>query len=101
MEKVTLKLAEFYQLDTELNGAINQQTGEVLAKGLLSEKIKLTTKYWLNDLSKKVSSEKESVEKLKILVESDVLVGSKFIDLDQGQESLGEMEKELDKLLNL
>jgi len=43
----------------------------------------------------------ESVEKLKILVESDVLVGSKFIDLDQGQESLGEMEKELDKLLNL
>jgi hypothetical protein len=65
MEKVTLKLAEFYQLDTELNGAINQQTGEVLAKGLLSEKIKLTTKYWLNDLSKKVSTEKESVEKLK------------------------------------
>ena len=65
MEKVTLKLQEFYSLDTELNGLVNNQTGEVVAKGLLSEKIKLTTKYWLHDLSKKVSTEKESVEKLK------------------------------------
>lgn len=65
MEKVTLKLQEFYSLESELNGVINNQTGEVVAKGLLSEKIKLTTKYWLHDLSKKVLTEKESVEKLK------------------------------------
>jgi len=65
MEKITLKLSEFYQLEAELNGVINQSTGETLAKGLLSEKIKLTTKYWLHDLSKKVATEKESVEKLK------------------------------------
>jgi len=65
MEKVTLKLAEFYQLESELNGIINQQTGEALSKGLLSEKIKLTTKYWLHDLSKKVAAEKEACEKLK------------------------------------
>jgi hypothetical protein len=65
MEKVTLKLSEFYQLEAELNGVVNQQTGETLAKGLLSEKIKLTTKYWLHDLNKKVAAEKESVEKLK------------------------------------
>ena len=65
MEKVTLKLQEFYSLESELNGLTNNQTGEVVAKGLLSEKIKLTTKYWLHDLSKKVSTEKESVEKLK------------------------------------
>lgn len=65
MEKVTLKLQEFYSLESELNGVVNNQTGEVVAKGLLSEKIKLTTKYWLHDLSKKVSTEKESVEKLK------------------------------------
>jgi hypothetical protein len=65
MEKITLKLSEFYQLEAELNGVSNQQTGEVLAKGLLSEKIKLTTKYWLHDLNKKVATEKESVEKLK------------------------------------
>ena len=65
MEKITLKLSEFYQLEAELNGVTNQQTGEVLSKGLLSEKIKLTTKYWLHDLNKKVATEKESVEKLK------------------------------------
>ena len=65
MEKITLKLHEFYALEEELNGVSNNQTGEVIAKGLLSEKIKLTTKYWLSDLNKKVAAEKESVEKLK------------------------------------
>jgi len=65
MEKVTLKLHEFYALEAELNGVMNNQTGEVLSKGLLSEKIKLSTKYWLTELGKKVSAEKEAVEKLK------------------------------------
>jgi len=65
MEKVTLKLHEFYALDAELNGVMNQQTGEVVAKGLLAEKIKLTTKYWLTDLAKKAATEKEAIEKLK------------------------------------
>jgi len=65
MEKVTLKLQEFYSLEGELNGLINNQTGETVAKGLLGEKIRLTTKYWLHDLLKKVSTEKESVEKLR------------------------------------
>jgi hypothetical protein len=65
MNKISLKLHEFYQLEAELNGVTNTKTGEILAKGLLNEKIKLTTKYWLNDLLKKVSAEKESIEKLK------------------------------------
>ena len=65
MEKITLKLSEFYQLDDELNGVVNQGTGEKLSNGLLSEKIKLTTKYWLADLAKKVAAEKEAVEKVK------------------------------------
>lgn len=65
MEKVTLKLSEFYQLDAELNGFVNPQTGEKLVNGLLNEKIKLTTKYWLSDLGKKVATEKEAIEKLK------------------------------------
>jgi hypothetical protein len=65
MEKITLKLYEFYNLEAELNGVTNQQTGEVTSKGLLAEKIKMTTKYWLNDLVKKVSAEKEACETLK------------------------------------
>ena len=65
MEKISLKLREFYSLEVELNGLVNNETGETVAKALLSEKIKLTTKYWLSDLSKKVSAEKETIEKLK------------------------------------
>ena len=65
MEKITLKLSEFYQLSAELEGVVNQQTGEKLSNGLLNEKVKLTTKYWLSDLAKKVSAEKEAVEKVK------------------------------------
>jgi hypothetical protein len=65
MEKVSLKLYEFYNLEAELNGVTNQQTGEVTSKGLLAEKLKLTTKYWINDLAKKVTAEKEAVETIK------------------------------------
>jgi len=65
MEKVSLKLYEFYNLEAELNGVTNQQNGEVTSKGLLAEKIKMTTKYWLNDLVKKVVTEKEACETLK------------------------------------
>jgi hypothetical protein len=65
MEKISLKLFEFYNLDSELNGVTNQQTGEKVNDGLLSEKLKLTTKYWLTELSKKVLAEKSSVESLK------------------------------------
>lgn len=65
MEKISLKLREFYSLEAELNGLVNNETGEIVAKALLSEKIKLTTKYWLTDLNKKVAAEKETVEKLK------------------------------------
>ena len=65
MEKSSLKLHEYYTLEAELNGVVNQQTGQVVSKGLLGEKIKLTTKYWLTDLAKKAVSEKEAVEKIK------------------------------------
>jgi hypothetical protein len=65
MEKISLKLREFYSLEAELNGLVNQETKEIVTKGLLNEKIKLTTKYWLSDLNKKILAEKESVEKLK------------------------------------
>jgi hypothetical protein len=65
MEKISLKLYEFYNLESELNGVTNQQTGEKISAGLLAEKLKLTTKYWLTELSKKVAAEKAVVESLK------------------------------------
>jgi len=65
MEKISLKLYEFYNLDSELSGVMNQQTGEKVSAGLLAEKLKLTTKYWLTELAKKVAAEKTTVETLK------------------------------------
>ena len=56
---------EFYNLDAELNGLTNQQTGEKIASGLIQEKLSLVTKYWLTDLGKKVAAEKAAVEELK------------------------------------
>lgn len=65
MEKITLKLVEFYALDAELNGAINPQNGAKISSGLLQEKLPLVLKYWLTDLGKKVAAEKAAVEELK------------------------------------
>lgn len=65
MEKITLKLYEFYNLEAELNGLTNPQTGAKTSSGLLQEKLSMVTKYWLTDLAKKVSAEKATVEELK------------------------------------
>lgn len=65
MKKVTLKLAEVLELEVELNGLVNQQSGEVVVEGLLSKDLKLSTKYWLSDLNEKVAKEKASVGKLR------------------------------------
>jgi hypothetical protein len=40
------------------------------------------------------------MDSLNILVENNLIEGNLFLDLGQGQDSLGEISKELDKLLN-
>jgi hypothetical protein len=40
------------------------------------------------------------MKNMNLLIESNLLEGSTFLDLGQGQDSLGEISKELDKLLN-
>lgn len=65
MQKITLKLFQFYALDAELNGVVDPQTGAKVSSGLLQEKLSLITKYWLTDLGKKVAAEKAAIEELK------------------------------------
>jgi hypothetical protein len=65
MQKTKLNLVDYYNLEAELNGVVNQQNGEIISKGLLSEKIKLTTKYWISDVAKKVKAEKDACEAIK------------------------------------
>lgn len=65
MEKKSLKLVQFYNLEAELNGVVNPQTGEKLTKGLLSEKLQLKTKYWLTDLYKKAKEQTDACSALR------------------------------------
>jgi len=65
MAHIQLSLQEIYKLDSELNGFVNQETGEILSLGLLSENLSLPTKYWLTNLAKRTSSEKSIINQLK------------------------------------
>lgn len=65
MEKITLKLHELYTLEGELNGLINQQTGEKVTNGLLNEKLPMVTKYWLTNLARTVQQERSTIDELK------------------------------------
>lgn len=116
MEKISLKLHEILTLEAELNGAKNQQTGEVTLKGLSNQKLGIVTKYHINELSKKVQTEKESVDKLreelikKLGTEEDGQIFIKMYDEVKDEEgnvvsrsltqNFIEFNTEYDKLLN-
>jgi len=116
MEKISLKLHEILTLEAELNGAKNQQTGEVTLKGLANQKLGIVTKYHINELSKKVLSEKESIDKLreelikKLGTEEDGQIFIKMYDEVKDEEgnvvsrslteNFIEFNTEYDKLLN-
>jgi|NOAtaT_7_FD_contig_31_1303170_length_703_multi_4_in_0_out_0_1 hypothetical protein len=60
MEKVTLKLIDFYSLQTEINGAFNQQANQLIIRGIINETTKLTTKMKVAELLNKVNVEVEA-----------------------------------------
>jgi hypothetical protein len=64
MEK-TLKLFEIRDLNAEINGLVNMQSGEKTRPGLLDEELTMTQKYWLTDLGKKAKTLTDEVEPLR------------------------------------
>lgn len=110
MEKKTLKLADYIQLEAELNGVVNQQKGEKVFQGLLSQKLSLNVKYWLTDLAKRVKEQTDACEALKNELvkkhgeEKDGMIQiSFFIDGADGEKiknpALIQFEQEYGKLL--
>ena len=65
MKTQSFKLFELLQLEAELSGVLNQKTGERVLEGLLSQKLSLTTKYWLNGLVSTLLDEKKQIESLR------------------------------------
>ena len=48
MAKLTLKLGQVLQLESEINGFVNPQNGKEVFVGFRKHKLPLKTKYWLN-----------------------------------------------------
>lgn len=65
MEKITLKLGEFLQLESEINGFIDQQSGEVIYEGFLKQNLSIILKYELDEFGEKLKSERTRIEKLR------------------------------------
>jgi len=62
MKNLKVKLFEIYSLQSELNGLINQQSGEKVKNGILDEEIGLVAKYWINQLNDVVSAEVKTLD---------------------------------------
>jgi hypothetical protein len=65
MKKTKLTLGEIITLESEISGLTNQQTGEVVLKGLLSENINLVIKYRLSKLVDSIGADKKILDGLR------------------------------------
>lgn len=65
MKKHNLKLGEFINLEAEIAGITNPQTGERVIEGLLSQKISAVTKYWLNSTLDELAKEKKRINDMR------------------------------------
>jgi uncharacterized membrane protein YheB (UPF0754 family) len=65
MKTQSLKLFELLNLEAELAGATNNQTGEKIIEGLLNQKIPVVTKYYLNALVESLATEKKIIDSLR------------------------------------
>jgi len=64
-KKVTLKLAQIMSLEAEIGGLQNQQTQEVILKGLLSHKMPMPTKFKFKMLLNALSAIKKANDELR------------------------------------
>jgi hypothetical protein len=65
MEKITLKLGDVLQLESEINGFTDQQTGEIVYEGFTKQNLSIILKYELSDFSTVLKGERSKVEVLR------------------------------------
>lgn len=65
MAKITLKLGQILQLESEINGYTNPQNGQEVYIGFRKHKLPLKTKYWLTELGDRLAAERKTVETLR------------------------------------
>jgi hypothetical protein len=65
MEKITLKLGEVLQLESEINGYVEPKNGEVIFEGFTKQNLSIILKYELSDFSSVLKGERTKVEGLR------------------------------------
>lgn len=105
--KVKLTLAEILNLNIELSGLNNPETGEIILNGLLSQELSLVTKFKLSELSDEISPIVSNIDKLrdglikKRGTEKDGLISiEKFIGDNKLNPVFLEFQDEYNKLLS-
>ena len=65
MEKITLKLGDVLQLESEINGYVNPQDGTEVYKGFTKQNLSIILKYELKELGETLKVERTKVESLR------------------------------------
>ncbi len=65
MEKISLKLSDVLELESEINGFVNPQTGEEIFKGFIKQNLSIVLKYELKELGEVLKIEKTKIEELR------------------------------------
>ena len=84
MEKLTLKLSDLLQLESEINGFRNPQNGQTIFVGFRNHKLSLTTKYWLSQLGESIAHERKAVDELR-----DELIQKHGETMEDGSTQIG------------
>jgi hypothetical protein len=65
MEKITLRLGDILQLESEINGFTNPETGKQVYEGFVKQNLSIMLKYELTELSEFLTKERKKVEGLR------------------------------------
>lgn len=117
MEKITLKLGEILQLESELNGLKHPENGDIIYKGFLKTNLSIFLKYELMTLSEFLLNERKKIDSLRdslvlkygeknekgdtnleLLIEQDdtKIVNPKYVEFDNEFKTFLNEEKEIE-----
>jgi hypothetical protein len=65
MDKITLKLGDVLQLESEINGYTEPQSGEQIYEGFSKQNLSIILKYELSDFSATLKGERSKVDALR------------------------------------
>ena len=65
MEKITLKLGDILQLESEINGYVDPQSGVQIFEGFTKQNLSIILKYELTELANTLKGERTKVESLR------------------------------------